>query len=125
KVIDKYIPDEEVKNIFLDASIVVLPYRDATQSGVVGIAYAFARPVVATNVGGISELVVDGETGFLSKSNTNEEIAELIVKLFKDRNLYKNMCLNAYYFYRTKFSWDSIAKKVLQINKQILYRGEK
>lgn len=120
KVIGKYIPDNEVKNLFLNASVVILPYRDATQSGIVGIAYAFARPVVATKVGGLPDLIIDGETGYLTKTNTDEEIAECVIKLLKDKELYIKMCKNAFQLYRTKLSWDSVSHQIFELYKKIL-----
>lgn len=64
-VCDKYIPDEEVKNFFNLADMVVLPYKSATQSGVTQVAYHFERPMLVTNVGGLSEIVPDGKVGYV------------------------------------------------------------
>ena len=63
--IDRYVPDEEVEPLFRAADVVVLPYRSATQSGVVQTAFGFARPVIVTRVGGLPDVVRDGETGFV------------------------------------------------------------
>jgi glycosyltransferase involved in cell wall biosynthesis len=55
----------EVAALFAAADVAVLPYRAASQSGVLLLAYGFARPVVAYPVGGLGEALVDGETGWL------------------------------------------------------------
>jgi glycosyltransferase involved in cell wall biosynthesis len=55
----------EVAELFAAADVAVVPYRVASQSGVLLLAYGFARPVVAYPVGGLAEAVVDGETGWL------------------------------------------------------------
>ncbi len=63
--IDQYIPDDVLRHLFRKCEAVVLPYRDATQSGVLMLAYAFGRPVIATDVGGLPEMIRSGETGIL------------------------------------------------------------
>jgi glycosyltransferase involved in cell wall biosynthesis len=65
EVINRYVPDPEVARLMSRCAIVALPYTSATQSGVIALALAFARPVVATAVGGLSEMVVHGKTGIL------------------------------------------------------------
>lgn len=60
-----YVPDEELGALLADHHVVVAPYRAATQSGIVPLAHAVGRPVVATDVGGLSEAVTDGVDGVL------------------------------------------------------------
>lgn len=63
-IVDGFVPDETVEDYFLAADLVALPYVSATQSGIVQIAYNYDRPVVTTAVGGLPEVVRDGETDF-------------------------------------------------------------
>ncbi len=84
--IDRYIPNEEVSLYFRASDLVVLPYRSATQSGVVPIAYACNRPVVVTDVGGLSEVVSDGESGYIVPPNDVLAIAGAIRKFFNLQN---------------------------------------
>lgn len=79
---DTYIPNELVALYFRAADLVVLPYRTATQSGIVPIAYACDRPVVVTQVGGLSEVVNDGETGFVIPPNDVQALADAIRSFF-------------------------------------------
>jgi glycosyltransferase involved in cell wall biosynthesis len=65
RFVNRFIPNEEVASYFAACDLVVLPYHTASQSGVVQIAYAMERPVVATRVGGLPEVVFEGETGLL------------------------------------------------------------
>jgi len=65
RVLDRYVPDEEVGDLVAAADAVVLPYRSATQSGVVLVAYAAGCPVISTAVGGLPEVVEEGVTGHL------------------------------------------------------------
>ena len=62
---NEYVSDEKRAELFRRASVVVLPYIEASQSFIISIAYRFGKPVVATTVGGLPEMVDDGRTGFL------------------------------------------------------------
>ena len=64
-ICDRYIPDEEVKNFFNLADMVVQPYRSATQCGVTQVAYHFEKPMLVTDVGGLREIVPDGQVGYV------------------------------------------------------------
>ncbi len=77
-----YIPSEKVAQYFCAADCAVLPYRAATQSGVVPIAYHFELPVIVTNVGGLSEVVRDGKTGFVVTPNCADALVEAIKKFY-------------------------------------------
>jgi len=59
-----------------------LPYLEATQSGVLNIAYGFNKPVIVTDVGGLSEDVIEGETGFVVKSDDVNSLVDGIKKYF-------------------------------------------
>ena len=75
---NRFIPDQEVASYFSAADVVALPYLTATQSGVVPIAYHFNRPVVVTEVGGLPEVVRQGETGYLVPPGDSSELAEVL-----------------------------------------------
>ena len=61
----RYIGDAEVPLYFSAADCLVLPYKDATQSGVTAIAFHFGTPVIATDVGGLAEIVAHERTGLI------------------------------------------------------------
>ncbi|MDY6894141.1 MAG: glycosyltransferase family 4 protein, partial [Thermotogota bacterium] len=93
---NRFIPDEEVAGLFQKASVVVLPYTGASQSGVVPIAYAFKKPVVVTNVGSIPEVVEHGKTGYVVPPKDSGALADAIIKLLQNDDLRKEMGENAY-----------------------------
>jgi len=108
-----FIPDMEVSHYFQSASIVVLPYIDASQSGVIPVAYAFKKPVIVTNVGSLTELVDDGKTGIIIPPKNTEKLAETIIKMLLDERNLQKMGENAYQKIVKDGSWDLIAKKTL------------
>lgn len=82
KVINKFVPNEEVKKYYSVSDLVVLPYRSATQSGILNVAYGFEKPVLVTNVGGLSEFVDNGRTGIIIEKAEPVLIARGIEKFF-------------------------------------------
>ena len=72
------VPDEGCNKLFQQASVVVLPYVEASQSGVIPLAYTFMKPVVATTVGGLPEMVEDGRTGYLVPPRDERALAAAV-----------------------------------------------
>lgn len=89
-----YISDEKRAELFRRASVVTLPYVEATQSGVVPVAYSFGKPVVATTVGGLPAQIDDGKTGYLVPPRDERALAEAIIKLLYDKDLRRQMGAN-------------------------------
>lgn len=86
KVIQKFVPNEDVGKYYSIADIVILPYLTGTQSGVLNIAYGFGKPVIVTNVGGLAEDVIDNNTGYIIEPNNASEIVNSVKKFFNDRS---------------------------------------
>ena len=110
-----YIPNEMVAELFQSASIVVLPYLEASQSGVIPIAYAFGKPVVATNVGGIPDVVDHGQTGYLVPPNDPASLAKAVIALLTDRRARLEMGQKAQEKARRDLSWTSIAEQTIHV----------
>lgn len=84
-VFNEHVSDEKRAELFQRASMVVLPYIEASQSGVIPIAYSFAKPVIATDVGGLPDMVDHGRTGFLVPPRDETALAEAIVDLLQNK----------------------------------------
>jgi len=119
KIINKYIPDKEVPEYFRNTSVVVLPYISATQSGIIPLAYSFGKPVIATRVGSMPEIIEDGKTGFLVEPRNEKDLANAIIKLISDDKLIKMMSENALRYCKRNLSWDSIAKRTIKVYSEI------
>lgn len=88
RIDNRWIPDSEVTGVFEDADILVLPYREASQSGFAATAQTLGLPIVATPVGGLVEQVRHLETGVVAEAASASAIADAIVHLIADAELY-------------------------------------
>jgi glycosyltransferase involved in cell wall biosynthesis len=91
KVVNQFVPNEAVAKYYQAADLVILPYRSATQSGILNVAYGFYMPVIVTDVGGLAEFVDEGKTGFVVKPNSPDAIADGVQKYLsvKDKTDFK------------------------------------
>lgn len=115
KILNEYIYPENLANLIFNSSVVVCPYIDATQSGVVMSAYAFKKPVIATNVGGLPEMVKDRSTGIIIEPQNSEAIKNTILELYNNSCLLQTMSQNIekLYFSGEK-SWTSSANRFIE-----------
>ena len=118
---NRFIADEEVAPLFQEAAFVVLPYHEATQSGIIPIAYAFAKPVVATRVGGLPEVVEDGKTGILINPSSPEELLNAMLELARNPSLRRRLGQAAQRKMERDLSWAAIARRHLQAYCQVLH----
>jgi glycosyltransferase involved in cell wall biosynthesis len=112
---EEFIPAEVVSELFQCAQVVALPYTDATQSGVAALALAHARPVIASDVGSLREMVRPGVNGLLVAPKDVIGLAEAIKHIVTDHNDAVRMGEAAHQLAQTEFSWESIAKKTVAV----------
>jgi glycosyltransferase involved in cell wall biosynthesis len=115
RVATDYIPIEEVGRYFAAADVICLPYRGGSQSGVIQLAYAFARPVVVTRVGSLAEAVDDGRSGLLVPPEDPEALADALEQLLADRAAAEAMGREARVWSGERFTWRTIAQETLQL----------
>lgn len=105
----RWIAEEEMPSILERADLVVLPYREASQSGVAACAYGAGLPVVATPVGGLTEQIRHGETGLLAEAVTAEALAGAIDRFATDPALYEAASRAALAHAEGALSWRAVA----------------
>lgn len=124
-IYNRHISYKEGAELFQKCSLVVLPYIDASQSGVIPTAYSFKKPVIVTNVGSIPEIVDNGITGLIVPSRDHEALADAIVLLLKDRKLRIRMGENAYIKLKTDLSWNKIIDDIFDIYRDTIKKSLK
>jgi glycosyltransferase involved in cell wall biosynthesis len=117
----RYLPMEEVGPLMNLATVVAYPYVNSTQSAALQTAYAFGKPVISTNVGGLPEAVDNGKSGFLVPPNSPEALGKAILKITNDSHLATKMGKYAYHLSQTRFAWEPIAKQILDTYEEALY----
>ena len=91
----------------------VCPYTDATQSGVIMSAFAFNKPVIATNVGGLPEMVKHNSYGLIIQEKDINALADNIIQLWTDKNRLQQFTEEiAKDYAHGDFSWHKIAEKI-------------
>ena len=120
EILDGYVPSAAVPALFTNARAVVLPYIDGTQSGVAAMALGFARPVIATRVGSIPELVRDGQNGLLIAPANVPELVSAIKKVISDDQLWDKLADGACTLRDGELSWRSIGNQTLDVYETLL-----
>jgi glycosyltransferase involved in cell wall biosynthesis len=82
-ILNNFIPDEDVSLYFSVSDLCILPYKSATQSGITAVANHFEVPIIASNVGGLAESVIDLETGLIVNNPIGEEFAKKSTLILK------------------------------------------
>ncbi|MDD2634693.1 MAG: glycosyltransferase [Bacteroidales bacterium] len=113
----KYISDKEVSLYFGASDVCILPYKNATQSGITGISYHFETPMIATNVGGLSEIIQDKKTGLI--------VAKPEIELIKNEiQNYFETCSQTTFIKNIKelkkeLSWSNFAYELMEFAKHL------
>lgn len=106
--IDKYIPEYEVKYYFSVSELVVLPYRNATQSGIIQLSYNFLKPVLCSKIEGLKEYIDEGKTGLLFESENSENLALKLIELID--SISKIDYSENIVQYNKRFTWNNFSK---------------
>ena len=104
---NKFIDDKDVKSYFCASDLVVLPYKDATQSGVTQIAYHFEVPMLVTDVGGLAELIPDGRSGYVCRAN-KDSIADTLVSFCQNKPNFAQTLKEE----KQKYAWSNMTKAI-------------
>ena len=121
-VVNKFIIAENVPKYFNEASIVVLPYISATQTGIIPLAYSFGKPVIGSRIGGIPEQVEDNKNGLLFEMGNVEQLARKMEVLAEDKELRKEMGRAAREKLEREYSLKHHCEGLLDIYSELLGR---
>jgi len=121
KVDNRQLSDEEVAEYLQTSEQVVLPYLEASQSGILSTAYAFGKPVIVTRVGSLHEVVDDGVTGIIIPPGDVDALVDAMVKLARDAKLREQMKAAIARKIEKELSWDVVARRTLEVYEQALH----
>jgi glycosyltransferase involved in cell wall biosynthesis len=108
KIVDEYIPNEEVGLYFSAADLLVLPYKSATQTAVAQIGLSFNLPTIVTNVGGLPEIILNNKTGYVVDPCNSDVLAKHIIRFYeedKSDEFIENIKLD-----KERFTWSKYVK---------------
>jgi glycosyltransferase involved in cell wall biosynthesis len=111
KVIDHYVPIEEVPSVFGEARVVATPYLVGYQSGVVHLAMTMGRAVIATDVGDLGSAVVNGETGLVIPPNDAAALADALERVVSDSDLASRMGAAGRRRVLDRSGWEKVAER--------------
>ena len=120
EIIKGFIPYSDVAGLFQRSAISVLPYIEASQSGVAAASYGLGTPVIASNVGGLSELVHDSEDGLLVPPADPQALAQAIIQFLSDPDRQTRMRQAALNRSQTDLSWSTIARQTITTYEQAI-----
>ncbi|MDR0971443.1 MAG: glycosyltransferase [Bacteroidales bacterium] len=109
----RFIPDSEVKNYFCATDLLVLPYRNATQSGVTQISYHFEKPMLVTNVGGLAEIIPNNKVGYVVEANV-KSISDALVSFCESSPSF----IEGIEQEKMKYSWERMSEAIKKLYKQ-------
>jgi glycosyltransferase involved in cell wall biosynthesis len=124
KIINRYIVHSEIPSLLNNSKFLVLPYNNLFQhsaSGVIPLAYTFARPVVVSNVPSLVEYVENGKTGLIHEVNDSEQLAKCIIELIENKTKCAEMGQIAYEKLINEMSLDKCSQSTFGIYKKLLY----
>lgn len=108
----EFIADEEMELYFKAADVLVLPYKEIFQSGILFVAYRFGLPVIATDVGSFREDIIEGRTGFICKAADPGDMAKAVETYFAS-DLFRNLRVRRHElieYANAIHSWSAVAK---------------
>lgn len=116
-LINQWLPETEIYDLFSKSDLVVLPYIEASQSGVAAAAFGAGRTIIASDIGGLKEQVEPGG-GITVKPCNPEALANALIELYRNPELIKEKNKQALKYFEQALTWDASAQKLIEF----LYR---
>ena len=115
-----FVPDDEVSTYYAAADVVALPYRRIYQSGVLLMAMTFGRPVVVSDLPGMTEIVADGVTGYVFLQGSKDDLAKALIRALKDEIDCRGVAMRASEYIRKHHNWNQIGAQTAQLYRRLL-----
>jgi glycosyltransferase involved in cell wall biosynthesis len=115
KIINDFIPEQDVAGLFQKSAISVLPYIESSQSGVAALSYGMGTPVIASDVGGLREVIQHEKDGLLVPPGDVEALANAIIHLLSDTQLQQQMQTAALTRCQQDLNWSNIAAQTVRV----------
>jgi D-inositol-3-phosphate glycosyltransferase len=118
---DRFIPDDEIE-VFLKASdVLVLPYKDISQSGILFLAHTYGLPAIAADVGAFSDTIIDGQTGFLFQPQQPADLVRAVESYFAS-DLYAELDrrrAEVREYFAQHYSWHAVGSATRRVYEQL------
>ncbi|MHB1462814.1 MAG: glycosyltransferase family 4 protein [Armatimonadota bacterium] len=121
--VNRYVSHHEMAECFSRSHLVVMPYLDATQSGIQATAIAFEKPVVASRVGAIPEMLDEGESGLLVSPGDADALAAAVSTCLSDGDLLQHLQEGAARLHRGRLAWPLLSRQIEGHYRALLQRG--
>lgn len=120
EIINDFIPLDKVAGLFQRSAVSVLPYIEASQSGVATLSYGIGTPIIASDIGGLREIVAHEKDGLLVPPKDTKALADAIIRLLSDRNLQQQMQTATLARCQQDLNWTNIAAQTVQVYQQAM-----
>jgi glycosyltransferase involved in cell wall biosynthesis len=114
EILNRFIKADEVTHLFKKSTLSILPYVEASQSGVAALAFGMGSPIIASDVGGLSEIIRHGKDGLLVPPGNVRALADAIIQLLKNRPLQEQMQQALLWRCQGDLNWANIAEKTIE-----------
>ena len=121
----EFIPDEQTELYFKAADVLVLPYTQVYQSGVLVLAYSFGLPVIAADVGSLREDIIEGKTGFMCRPRDSADLGDAIERYFHS-DLFRTLPARRQEirdYARERYSWQTVTRKACRVYEELAPRA--
>lgn len=117
---NRFIPEDDVEELFFNSDLVLITHTSISQSGVLLESYRHSRPVVAFDIEGVEEFIINSKTGLLVNKFDIEKYAEQIYRTINSENMLDTLSINAHKYGRELFSTEKMCKDFVEFYQSIL-----
>ena len=115
-----FVPNDKVGDFYAAADVVALPYRRIYQSGVLLMAMTLARPVVVSDLAGMTEIVSDGVNGYVFRQESKDDLAKVLIRALRDQAGRRLLSERALDYIREHHDWDQIGQSTAALYREVL-----